>query len=135
MLENEQTVDLGRAILRIALAGLFLAHASLKAFGFGIAGTSAFFASLGFPAAMGPMTIAWETAGALALLIGFRTRIVAIALIPILLGAIVMVHGKAGFFFSAPGGGWEYPGYWALTLAVLALIGPDRWTFDRRGGN
>ena len=131
---NAFAEDLGRAILRVALATLFLAHAALKAFVFGIAGTSSFFASLGFPAAFGPVTMVWETLGALALLAGFHTRAVAVALIPILLGAIVTVHAKAGFFFDSPNGGWEYPGYWAVTLAVLALIGPDRWTYDAVSG-
>jgi hypothetical protein len=30
------------------------------------------------------------------------------ALIPVLLGAIFLVHGKAGFFFMNPDGGWKF---------------------------
>jgi putative oxidoreductase len=33
------------------------------------------------------------------------------------------VHIHNGFFFNAPGGGWEYPAFWALALVALALIG------------
>ena len=132
MFENDLKADLGRLVLRVSLAALFLAHAGLKALVFGLAGTSGFFASLGFPAALGPVTIAWETAGAFALLAGIFTRFTAVALVPILLGAIITVHAKAGFYFDAAGGGWEFPGYWAITLVVLALLGPDRWSFDAR---
>jgi putative oxidoreductase len=44
-------------------------------------------------------------------------------LVPILLGAIVTVHGAAGFFFSNAHGGWEYPAFWAVALVAQALLG------------
>ena len=47
----------------------------------------------------------------------------ALAGIPILLGAIFTVHGAAGFFFSNPKGGWEFPAFWALALLTQALLG------------
>ena len=56
----------------------------------------------------------------IALILGFFTRWVSLALIPILLGAIVFVHGPAGFFFNNPNGGWEYPAF--LVAAVLAHV-------------
>jgi putative oxidoreductase len=46
-----------------------------------------------------------------------------LAAIPILLGAIVTVHGAAGFFFNNAQGGWEYPAFWAVALLVQALLG------------
>src|SRR3546814_2311381 len=64
-----------------------------------------------------------ETLGGIALLLGIYPRIVALGLIPILLGAIATVHAGAGFFFNNPNGGWEFPAFWALTLIVQALIG------------
>ena len=36
---------------------------------------------------------------------------------------IVTVHGPAGFFFTNANGGWEYPAFWAVALAVQALLG------------
>jgi putative oxidoreductase len=39
------------------------------------------------------------------------------------LGTIVMVHGANGFWFTAKGGGWEYPAFWAIALVALALLG------------
>ena len=34
--------------------------------------------------------------------------------VPIMIGAIFAVHVAAGFFFSNPGGGWEYPAFWTV---------------------
>ncbi len=45
------------------------------------------------------------------------------ALTPLLLGTIAMVHGANGFFFNNQGGGWEYPAFWTITLLVQALLG------------
>ena len=64
-----------------------------------------------------------EVAGGIALILGLWTRWVALALVPILLGAIYAPHGAAGFFFSNPGGGWEFPAFWAVALIVQALLG------------
>ena len=41
----------------------------------------------------------------------------------VLLGAIVTVHGPAGFFFTNPKGGWEFLALWIAGLLALALIG------------
>ena len=110
-------------VLRVALAVLFLAHAGLKFFVFTPAGTAHFFASLGLPPALAYVTIAWEVAGAAALLLGVWPRAAAIATIPILLGAIITVHGPAGFFFTNPHGGWEFPALGIVGLVVVALAG------------
>ncbi|MDH7804523.1 MULTISPECIES: DoxX family protein [unclassified Rhizobium] len=110
-------------ILRLALGLLFLAHAGLKIFVFTPAGTAQYFGSLGLPPALAYLTIAIELAGGLALIVGFFARIAAIALIPVLLGAIVSVHAAAGFFFTNPNGGWEFPAFWIVGLVVVALSG------------
>jgi putative oxidoreductase len=101
---------------------LFLAHAWLKIAVFTPAGTAKFFASVGLPPALAYATIAAELAGGLALILGVWTRAVALALTPILIGALT-VHAPAGFFFNSPNGGWEYPAFWAVALVVQALIG------------
>jgi putative oxidoreductase len=38
-----------------------------------------------------------------------------------------MVHGKKGWLFSNPDGGWEFPAFWAAALFVLFLLGDGRW--------
>jgi putative oxidoreductase len=120
---DTRTASYAALLLRLALGGLFLAHASLKLFVFTPAGTAQFFASVGVPGALAYATIAAEVFGGLALILGLQTRLVALALTPVLLGAIAAVHGSAGFFFDNAHGGWEYPAFWTVALLVQALLG------------
>ena len=120
---DTRTAPYAATALRLALGSLFLAHAGLKLFVFTPAGTAQFFGSLGLPPALAYVTIAAEVIGGLALIVGFYSRLTALALIPILLGAIVTVHGPAGFFFTNPKGGWEFLALWIVGLVALALIG------------
>lgn len=124
---DTRTAPWAALILRLSLGALFLAHAGLKFFVFTPAGTAKFFTSLGLPGGLAYVTIAWEVLGAVALIIGYRPRIAALLLIPVLLGAIVTVHGPAGFWFTNPNGGWEYPVFWAISLLVLALTGDGKY--------
>lgn len=120
---DTRTAPYAAFILRIALGVLFLAHAGLKIFVFTPAGAAQFFSSLGLPPALAYLTILVEVAGGLALILGLYTRWASLALIPILLGAIVTVHGPAGFFFNNPNGGWEYLALWIVALLAQALLG------------
>ena len=120
---DTRTAPYAALLLRVTLGGVFLAHAALKLFVFTPAGTAKFFASVGVPGELAYLTIAAEIIGGVALIVGFRTRIVALALTPVLLGAIVLVHGSAGFFFNNPNGGWEYPAFWIVALVAQALLG------------
>lgn len=131
---NDRTAPYAALLLRLSLGALFLAHAALKVFVFTPAGTAQFFASVGVPGALAYLVIAAEVLGGIALIIGWQTRYAALALIPILLGAIATVHGKAGFFFDNANGGWEYPAFWIVALLVLALLGDGAYglRFARR---
>lgn len=120
---DTRTAPYAALILRLSLGILFLAHAGLKIFVFTPAGTAGFFSSLGLPGWLAYVTIAWELAGALALILGVLPRLAAIVMIPVLLGAIATVHGPAGFFFNNPNGGWEFLAFWIVGLLALALIG------------
>lgn len=120
---DSRTAPYAAFVLRLALGALFIAHASVKIFVFTPAGTAQFFGSLGVPPALAYLVILGEVVGGIALILGVLTRWAALALLHILLGAIVLVHGPAGFFFTNPHGGWEYPGFWAVTLVVQALLG------------
>ncbi|MBT9386992.1 DoxX family protein [Pseudooceanicola sp. CBS1P-1] len=116
-------IALAALLLRLSLGGLFLAHAYLKYFVFTPKGAAGFFASLGVPGWFAYLTIAAETLGGIALILGFQTSLVALLLIPTLLGAAILAHGKNGFWFNNPNGGWEYPAFWAVTLLIQALLG------------
>jgi len=109
-------------VLRLALGTMFIAHALLKYFVFTLPGTAQFFASVGFPGVLGYVTFGAELIGGILLVAGVHTRAVAVALIPVLLGA-TWVHSGNGWLFTSPNGGWEYPAFWTLTLVVQALLG------------
>lgn len=108
--------------LRVALGVLFIAHALLKLLVFTLPGTVQFFASLGLPGSLAYVVFAAELVGGLLLILGLRTRLVALALVPVMLGA-TWAHAGNGWLFSAPSGGWEYPLFWTVTLGVQALLG------------
>jgi len=118
-----RTAPYAALLLRLTLGLLFLAHASLKIFVFTPAGTAKFFGSVGLPSELAYVVIAAEVLAGIALILGIWTRFVAIAATPILLGAIFIVHGAAGFFFNNANGGWEYPAFWTIALIVQALLG------------
>jgi putative oxidoreductase len=120
---DTRTAPYAALLLRVSLGGLFLAHAALKLFVFTPAGTAGFFASVGLPPALAYLTITAEVLGGIALVLGVWTRVAALALTPILVGAIYAVHGTAGFFFNNANGGWEYPAFWIVALIVQALLG------------
>lgn len=123
--------NLAALLLRVSMGILFLAHAGLKIFVFTPAGTAGFFESIGFPGPLAYLVIAAELLGGIALIAGVWTRWVSVALIPILLGSIYAPHGAAGFFFSNPNGGWEFPAFWAVALASLALLGNGSFALQK----
>jgi putative oxidoreductase len=119
---NDARTTAAALLLRVSLGTMFVAHALLKYFVFTLPGTGQFFESLGLPAVLGYATFAAELIGGALLILGVRTRAVALALIPIMLGA-TWAHAGNGWLFSAPNGGWEYPAFWTVTLVVQALLG------------
>ena len=118
-----RTAPYAALLLRLSLGILFLVHAGVKILVFTPAGTAQFFGSLGLPPELAYLTIAVELAGGAALVAGVHSRAVALALVPVMLGTIVTVHGPAGFLFTNPNGGWEYPALWIVGLLAVALLG------------
>jgi putative oxidoreductase len=127
---DSRTAPFAALLLRVSLGVLFLAHVGLKIFVFTPAGTAKFFASVGMPPELAYVVIPAEVLAGIALILGVWTRFVAIAATPILLGAIFTVHGAAGFFFSNPHGGWEYPAFWTVALVVQALLGDGAYALS-----
>jgi len=127
-MNDQRTTATAALLLRLSLGTMFIAHALLKYFVFTPAGTAKFFESLGLPGVLGYATIAAELLGGVLLILGFRTRIVALALVPVLLGA-TWVHSGNGWLFTSPHGGWEYPAFWTVALIVQALLGDGALAF------
>ncbi len=118
----QTATDFAAFVLRAANGLAFLAHGLLKVNVFTIAGTVGYFESLGLPGFLAYLTIGGELAGGAALILGVGTRAAAVALVPLLLGA-VWVHGGNGWLFSSEGGGWEFPVFWAAALVATAFLG------------
>jgi putative oxidoreductase len=114
--------DIGAFVLRLALGVMYIAHAMLKIVVFTPAGTAAFFASQGFPAWTAHAVIVAELAGGILLVLGVQVRLVVLALVPVLAGAL-LVHLPNGWVFSAANGGWEYPAFLIVASIAQALLG------------
>ena len=127
------TAPLAAFVLRVSLGAMYLAHALILKVGtFGMAGTVQFFESLGLPGWTAYATVIAETAAGVLLVLGVGSRYVALALVPVLLGAFA-VHAGNGWVFSATGGGWEYPLYLIVLSGVQALLGDGAYALSGRG--
>src|SRR3981189_3264719 len=96
--------DLTLTILRIVLGVVFFAHGAQKLLGwfggYGLTATLGFFTQLGMPAPVVYLIIATEFFGGLGLIVGFLTRIPALGIACLMVGAIFMVHMPYGFFMN-----------------------------------
>jgi putative oxidoreductase len=114
--------EIGALVLRVTLGVMYVAHALLKVVVYTPAGSVAFFVSQGFPGWTAYAVIAAELVGGVLLILGVQVRLVALALVPVLAGA-VLVHLPNGWVFSAANGGWEYPAFLIAASVVQALLG------------
>jgi len=123
---DTRTAPYAATLLRVSLGIMFIAHALLKYTVFTLPGTAQFFQSLGLPGFLAYVTFGAELIGGLLILGGVYARWVALALVPILLGA-TWAHAGNGWVFSAPNGGWEYPAFLTVTAIVMALLGDGKY--------
>lgn len=119
---GSRTAPYAALLLRVSMGALFLAHGLMKVFVFTVPGTVAFFEQIGYPGFLAYPVILAEIGGGLLLVLGVQTRLVALALVPVMVGATLQ-HAGNGWVFSATGGGWEFPAFWTVLLGVQALLG------------
>ena len=114
-------------ILRLTLGIVFFPHGAQKALGwfggYGLNATLAVFTDkMHIPLILALLAIIAEFVGAIALIIGFFTRLAAFGIAVVMVVAIYMVHGSFGFFMNwygvQKGEGIEYH----LLMIGLALI-------------
>ena len=125
MIDN-RTAPYAATLLRVSLGIMFIAHALLKYVVFTMPGTVKFFESVGLPGPLAYVTVGAELVGGLLILGGVYARYVALALVPILLGA-AWVHAGNGWLFNAPNGGWEYPVFLAVVAVAVGLLGDGKF--------
>jgi putative oxidoreductase len=120
---DPRTAPYAALVLRLTLGAALLAHSAyLKVFVFTMAGTVGFFESVGLPGALAWVTLAVEVLAGAMLVLGVRSREAALLALPVLVGA-TWAHSGAGWVFTSPNGGWEYPLFWSLALVAQALLG------------
>jgi len=129
---DSQTAPYGAFLLRVTLGALLIVHFLNKVLVFTPAGTAHMFVGLGLPANLAYVVMAVEIITGLALIIGIWPRWAALIALPVLIGSVVFFHAHNGFAYNAPrGGGWEYPGFWAICLLVQVLLGDGAYALRR----
>ena len=102
---------------RVILGCVMFAHGAQKLFGwfggFGFTNTMTYFTqTTGLPWIIAFLIVMGESLGSLGLILGFFTRLSALGLICIMVGAIITVHIPNGFFMNwfgkQAGEGFEY---------------------------
>ena len=124
-----RTTDDGVAtLLRLVLGIVIFPHGAQKVLGwFGGHGFNATLQGMSkmLPAWLVVLVMLAEFAGSLGLIVGFLTRIAAFGIGCVMVGAILTVHSKIGFFMNwsgkQPGEGFEYH-LIAIAIAIALMI-------------
>lgn len=126
-------------IQRALLGAVMFPHGAQKLFGwfggYGFDGTMKFLTdTVHLPSPIALLVILAESIGALMLIAGLGTRIAALGISAVMVGAVLTSHGSVGFFMNwfgnQPGEGYEYH-LLALALSVpLVIAGGGRYAAD-----
>jgi putative oxidoreductase len=121
---------------RVLIAAIFLISGLGKIAGY--AGAQGYMAAMGVPGALLPLVIALEVGGALAIILGYRTRLVAFLLAGFCVVSALIFHRAVGdqvqfiMFLKniAIAGGFlllvaRGPGEWSLDARRAALAAPE----------
>ncbi|MCU1283840.1 MAG: hypothetical protein JWO13_190 [Acidobacteriales bacterium] len=132
--------DTATFFMRVALGIVFFPHGAQKMLGwFGGHGPGAtiqaFSQGMHIPGFLTVLVILAEFAGAIMLILGFASRAAAFGIFCDMVGAILLVHQRFGFFMNwsgqQPGEGFEYH-ILVLGLSLAIMIkGSGRWSIDR----
>jgi putative oxidoreductase len=126
-------------ILRLTLAVVMFPHGAQKVLGWfggqGLTSTLQFFTNAGIPPILAWLVLAAEFLGPLGLAVGLLTRLAALGIAGVMLGAIKMVHWQKGFFMNwsgtQQGEGFEFH-LLALGIALaLVIMGGGAASVDR----
>ena len=123
----------GATLLRLILGVVYIMHAYLAVVVFGPAGMIAYQAKNGVPfAEVGTWyLILAHGLGGICLVLGLFTRWAALANVPVMLGALLFVHLKNGFWAHTDPSGYEYVLVLLVVSLAVAMIGGGALTLRR----
>lgn len=133
--------DAGPLILRLTLALVILPHGLQKTAGwfggYGFGGTMQYFTeTLGIPAFLALLVILAELLGPIGLAAGLLSRVAALGIGAVMVGAIFLSHLQHGFFMNWSGAqGGEGIEYHLLVLGIVVVLlvkGSGALSLDRR---
>jgi putative oxidoreductase len=127
--------DVPALLLRLAIGPMLVAHGYNKVFGKGgLKGTTGWFESLGLKPAKvhARLAAATEIGAGTMITLGAASPLPAAAAIGLMTTAARTDHRGKGFFVFK--GGWEYTGVVAVVAAVMAALGPGRFSLDALRG-
>jgi putative oxidoreductase len=115
----------GATLLRLIMGVVYIMHAYLAVVVFGPAGMIAYQAKNGVPfAEVGTWyLILAHGLGGICLVLGLFTRWAALANVPVMLGALLFVHLKNGFWAHTNPSGYEYVLVLLVVSLAVAMIG------------
>ncbi|SFB48438.1 putative oxidoreductase [Amycolatopsis marina] len=122
--------DCAVLLSRLSLAVVFFAHGLDALRNLGVSGVVEMQRESGIPLPeiAGPFTVYVELIGGPLLALGGLTRLVAMALAGLMLGALSFIHVSYGIFVE--NGGFELVLVLAVACVVLAVTGPGRYSVD-----
>lgn len=111
-------------LLRLTVGSIFIAHGGQKVLGLfggpGLDGFVAWAGTIGVSPLFAYLAAFAELIGGLMMFFGIAAEVGALLTIPVMIGAVFLVHWQHGYFMQ--NGGFEYP-FNLILLALVIIIG------------
>jgi putative oxidoreductase len=123
----------GTALLRVWLGILFVMHGYLGGVVLGPEALAGYTTRMGFPEdagiALGWYLIAAHLVGGALLVVGLWTRVAALVNVPVMAGAVFLLHLPQGFFMTEAGG-YEFTLTVLIATLAVMLLGAGALSVD-----